>query len=135
MDPVVHFELPAEDRERMAAFYGSVFGWQTELLGPEMGSYTVVTTTESEGSRPTTPGAINGGFFLRTSDSASQAPSVVIAVADVQASLDAVAAAGGTVAGPPQEIPGVGLYGSFHDTEGNRMSVLQPLPPGSAGTS
>ena len=135
MEPVVHFELPAEDRERMAAFYGSVFGWQTELLGPEMGSYTVVTTTESEGSRPTTPGAINGGFFLRTSDSASQAPSVVIAVADVQASLDAVAAAGGTVAGPPQEIPGVGLYGSFHDTEGNRMSVLQPLPPGSAGTS
>jgi len=129
MDPVVHFELPAEDRERMAAFYGSVFGWQTELLGPEMGSYTVVTTTESEGSRPTTPGAINGGFFLRTGDPASQTPSVVIAVADVQASLDAVAAAGGTVAGPPQEIPGVGLYGSFHDSEGNRMSLLQPLPP------
>ena len=65
MDPVVHFELPAEDRERMAAFYGSVFGWQTELLGPEMGNYTVVTTTESDGSRPTTPGTINGGFFLK----------------------------------------------------------------------
>jgi hypothetical protein len=28
MDPVVHFELPAEDRERMAAFYTSAFGWQ-----------------------------------------------------------------------------------------------------------
>ncbi|MGO9957447.1 MAG: VOC family protein [Solirubrobacteraceae bacterium] len=132
MDPVVHFELPAEDRERMAAFYGSVFGWQTELLGPEMGNYTVVTTTESDGSRPTTPGTINGGFFLKTSDPTSHAPSVVIAVDDVQASLTAVEKAGGTVAGPPQEIPGVGVYGSFIDTEGNRMSVLEPLPPASA---
>ncbi len=135
MDPVVHFELPADDRERMAAFYGSAFGWHTELLGPEMGSYTVVTTTESDGSRPTTPGAINGGFFLRTSDPASHAPSVVIAVQDIHASLSAVEAAGGTVAGPTQEIPGVGLYGSFHDSEGNRLSVLQPLPPGTAQAS
>jgi predicted enzyme related to lactoylglutathione lyase len=134
MDPVVHFELPAEDRERMASFYATVFGWQTEALGPEMGSYTVVTTTPSDGSRPTTPGAINGGFFLKTSDAASQSPSVVIAVEDVEASLKAVERAGGTVAGPPQEIPGVGLYGSFHDSEGNRMSLLKPLPPASAQT-
>jgi len=135
MDPVVHFELPAEDRERMAAFYSAAFGWQTELLGPEMGNYTVVTTTESDGSRPTTPGTINGGFFLKTSDPASHAPSVVIAVEDVNAALKAVEQAGGTIAGPPQEIPGVGLYGSFHDSEGNRMSVLQPLPPASDQSS
>jgi uncharacterized protein len=128
MDPVVHFELPAEDRERMAAFYTAAFGWKTEMLGPEMGGYTVVTTTETDGGRPTTPGAINGGFFMKTDDPASQYPSVVIAVQDVRASLSAVEQAGGTVAGPPQEIPGVGLYGSFHDSEGNRLSLLQPLP-------
>ena len=34
MDPVVHFELPAEDRERMAAFYTTAFGWQTQLPRP-----------------------------------------------------------------------------------------------------
>jgi predicted enzyme related to lactoylglutathione lyase len=130
MDPVVHFELPAEDRERMAAFYAAAFGWQTEALGPEMGNYTVVTTTETEGGRPTTPGTINGGFFLKTSDAASQYPSVVISVQDVNVALRAVEQAGGTVAGPPQEIPGVGLYGSFHDSEGNRLSLLQPLPRG-----
>src|ERR1017187_6100756 len=105
MDPVVHFELPAADRERMAAFYAAAFGWQTELLGPEMGSYTVFTTTETEAGRPTTPGAINGGFFLKTSDYASQAPSVVIAVQDIDASLGAVEQARGTGARPPQEIP------------------------------
>jgi predicted enzyme related to lactoylglutathione lyase len=130
MDPVVHFEIPAQDRDRIAAFYSAAFGWQTEKLGPDMGNYTVVTTTETDGGRPTAAGQINGGFYLSTDDPASQQPSVVIAVADAQAALDAVERAGGTVAGPPQEIPGVGTYGSFHDTEGNRMSVLQPLAPG-----
>ncbi len=129
MDPVVHFELPAADRERLAAFYGTVFGWQTEFLGPEMGNYTVVTTTGSEGSRPTTPGTINGGFFTPTDDPASHTPGIVIAVRDVTAALAAVQEAGGTVAGPAQEIPGVGLIGSIHDPEGNRISLLQPLPP------
>ena len=52
MDPVVHFELPAEDRERMAAFYGAAFGWETQMLGPEMGNYTLVTTTPLVGGRP-----------------------------------------------------------------------------------
>lgn len=125
MDPVVHFEMPAEDRERMAAFYASVFGWKSEMLGPEMGNYTVVTTAETQDGRPTAPGTINGGFFERTEDATSQSPSVVIAVDDIGASLKAIEAAGGTVTAP-QEIPGVGLYASFHDTEGNRVSVLQP---------
>ncbi|MGO9899459.1 MAG: VOC family protein [Solirubrobacteraceae bacterium] len=129
MDPVVHFELPAEDRERMAAFYQAAFGWETELLGQEMGNYTVVTTTPVVDGRPTAPGAINGGFFLKTSDPASQSPSVVVAVEDMQASMEAVKAAGGTVT-EPTEIPGVGTYASFFDTEGNRLSMLKPLPPG-----
>ena len=33
MNPVVHFEMPAEDRKRMAEFYTKVFGWKTEQLG------------------------------------------------------------------------------------------------------
>ena len=32
MDPVVHFEMPAEDRKRMADFYTRVFGWKTEMF-------------------------------------------------------------------------------------------------------
>jgi predicted enzyme related to lactoylglutathione lyase len=128
MDPVVHFELPAGDRDRMAAFYGEVFGWQTQMLGPEMGSYTVVTTIETDENGPTVPGAINGGFYLRTEDPASQTPSVVIAVDDIEAAIARVKGAGGEVAGPPQEIPGIGLYASFHDSEGNRLSMLQAAP-------
>src|SRR6185295_3621534 len=63
MNPVVHFEMPYDNRERMAKFYGTAFGWQTQLLGQEMGNYVVATTTATDDRGPKTPGAINGGFF------------------------------------------------------------------------
>jgi predicted enzyme related to lactoylglutathione lyase len=72
-----------------------------------------------------TPGAINGGFYQRTADPASKAPSVVISVQDVRKSMAAVKKNGGKVLGEPQEIPGVGLWVSFLDTEGNRVSLMQ----------
>ena len=127
MDPVVHFEMPYDDRERMMRFYRSAFGWATQALGAEMGHYVVAATTESgEDGRPKTPGAINGGFYERKADWPSQHPSVVIAVADIGQAMAAVRAAGGEVLGEPMPIPGVGRYVSFHDTEGNRVSMLQP---------
>ena len=127
MNPVVHFEMPAENRERMAKFYSKAFGWQTQMLGPEMGDYVVVTTTESDDSGPKKPGAINGGFFAKQEDKPAQYPSVVIAVDDIKNSMKKVADAGGKVLGEPMEIPGVGQYVSFVDTEGNRASILQPM--------
>lgn len=127
MNPVVHFEMPAEDKKRMAEFYTSAFGWQTQQLGPEMGEYIVVSTAESDANgRPKTPGTINGGFYQKTDDTASHHPSIVIAVDDVKESIEKVKKAGGKILGEPMEIPGVGLYVSFIDTEGNRASILQP---------
>ena len=128
MDPVVHFEMPYDNRERMAKFYGTAFGWQTQMLGEEMSNYVIATTTESGESGPKTPGAINGGFFPKKPDWPAQYPSVVIAVDNIGASIKKVAAAGGTVHGEPMEIPGIGQYVSFTDTEGNRISMLQPNP-------
>jgi predicted enzyme related to lactoylglutathione lyase len=128
MNPVVHFEMPYGDRERMAKFYQDAFGWQTQMLGEEMGNYVLATTTETEGSRPSKPGAINGGFFPRRPDWPAQHPSLVIAVDDIQAAMRKVAEVGGKVLGEPLEIPGVGQYVSFFDTEGNRVSMLQPGP-------
>src|SRR5437762_10556322 len=108
MNPVVHFEMPAEDRERMSDFYTKAFGWQTQMLGPEMGHYVVVTTTESDEGGPKKPGAINGGFFVKSNDMPAQYPSVVIAVDDISAASKKVADAGGKVIGEPMDIPGIG---------------------------
>ncbi len=128
MDPVVHFEMPYEDRKRMAQFYQSAFGWQTQMLGEDMGHYVVATTTETGPTGPKRPGAINGGFYQRRPDWPAQYPSVVIAVQEIGEAIRKVTAAGGKVLGEPMEIPGVGQYVSFTDTEGNRVSMLQPIP-------
>ena len=113
----------------MRAFYESTFGWKTEQLGSEMGDYVLVTTTETDANgHPKTPGMINGGFYPKRNDWPAQYPSVVIAVDDLQAAMQKVADAGGKVLGEPMEIPGHGLYVSFFDSEGNRVSMLQPDP-------
>jgi predicted enzyme related to lactoylglutathione lyase len=128
MSSVVHFEMPYDDRERMAKFYQAAFAWQTRMLGEEMGNYVLATTTESDDNGPKKPGGINGGFFPKRPDWPAQHPSVVIAVDDIQAAMRKVTGAGGKVLGEPLEIPGVGQYVAFFDTEGNRVSMLQPLP-------
>jgi len=127
MNPVVHFEIPAEDKNRMADFYTKAFGWKTQMLGPDMNDYVLVTTTEpGEDGRPKNPGAINGGFYKKSADMPAQYPSVVIAVDDIKAAMKKVTEAGGKVLGEAMEIPGYGLYVSFFDTEGNRVSMMQP---------
>ncbi len=134
MNPVVHFEMPYEDRQRMMDFYAKTFGWQAQMMGPKMGDYVVVDTSERNPKThfPTEPGRINGGLFKKTQD--NQYPSVVIAVDDIRAAMAKVKASGGTIIGgsykpgEPDDIPGIGLYISFFDTEGNRVSMIQPAP-------
>ena len=128
MDSVVHFEMPYDDPERVQKFYRSTFGWDMNLLGEEMGDYLMALTTESGDAGPLEPGAINGGFYARMPEMPDQCPSVVISVDDLGASIEKVNAAGGKVLGDPMDIPGIGQYASFQDTEGNRVGMLQPLP-------
>ena len=127
-DPVVHFEMPAEDRKRMSKFYTSAFGWKTQMLGQKMGNYVLATTSAEvdKKGRPKKTGIINGGFYTKTDDMPAQYPSVVIAVDDIKKSMNKVAKAGGKVIGEPMEIPGFGMYVSFYDTEGNRVSIMEP---------
>jgi uncharacterized protein len=127
MNPVVHFEIPYENRERMAKFYESAFAWKLEMLGEEMGHYVLATTAIADARKGSSAGAINGGFFPKKPDWPAQYPSIVIGVEDIQASMKKVAQAGGNVLGEPYEIPGIGKYVAFMDTDGNRLSMLQPL--------
>ena len=129
MNPVVHFEMPAEDRKRMADFYTKVFDWKTQMLGEDMGNYVLATTSESdEKGMPKKTGMINGGFYQKTDDPLTQYPSIVIAVENIKEHMKKIEAAGGKILGEIMEIQGVGLYISFTDTEGNRVGMLQPNP-------
>lgn len=128
-NPVVHFEMPYENGKRMSNFYSSAFGWETNMLGEEMGNYILASTSEGDANgRPKEVGTINGGFHQKMDELPAQCPSIVIAVDDIHESMKKVREAGGEVIGEPVEIPGIGLYVSFFDTEGNRSSMLQPNP-------
>ena len=137
MSPVVHFEMGYKDKNRMVKFYETAFGWKTEQMGPEMSNYVVAHTTDTDkDGMVQTKGAINGGFYAKTDNPDSHAPSVVISVSDIKQAVEAVKKAGGKIKGSmnekgehtmePQMIPGVGLWISIQDTEGNRVSLLQP---------
>jgi predicted enzyme related to lactoylglutathione lyase len=126
-NPVVHFEMPYEDANRVSDFYKKAFGWGMNLLpGEEMGNYITAQTTKTDKDRMVTvPGTINGGFFPKKEDLPAQYPSVVISVNDINKSMNDVKEAGGEILGDPIKIPGIGLYAAFNDSEGNRVTLLQ----------
>jgi len=136
-NPVVHFEMGYFDNERMKKFYEKAFGWNLQQMGAEMGNYILAQTAETDDKGMVkTPGTINGGFYQKTESPLSHAPSVVISVPDIKSAMKAVETGGGKILGAmdasgqpsmePMMIPGVGLWISFQDTEGNRVSLLQP---------
>lgn len=130
MNPVVHFELPANDQKKLAEFYSKAFGWNIQRLGADMGDYVVVQTaaTDDKGMIRA-PGSINGGIYKKAPDMPNPAPSVVIAVDDINAHMKIVKEAGGTMLSEPMDIPGVGKYAPFKDPDGNMLSMLQPVTP------
>jgi uncharacterized protein len=124
-NPVVHFEMPYDDAARLAKFYEAAFGWGINKLGEEMGNYVLATTTETdENNMVQTPGTINGGFAPRSDG--YKAPSVVINVDDINEAMQKVKDAGGEVLNDPVDIPGIGVYVTIHDSEGNQLSMMQP---------
>jgi uncharacterized protein len=131
MGGVVHFEIPADDRNRAAEFYRKALGWQLEPI-PGMDSYTNVTTTPMDQTgRPTEPGAINGGMMDREPDLAS--PVITVDVPDIDATLKTVESLGGAVVRAKETIPGMGHFAYFKDTEGNVLGLWENLAPEQAG--
>jgi predicted enzyme related to lactoylglutathione lyase len=127
MNPVVHFEVPGEDMARMQKFYTEAFGWQMQNMGADYNDYIVAMTTESDKNGPLEKGRINGGFYKK--NEMGTAPSFVIGVGDINEAMDKIKAAGGEVLDGPTDIPNVGVFASFRDTEGNRLAVMQPIMP------
>ncbi len=125
--PVVHFEMPAKDRKRTSEFYSKVFGWTMQQMGSEMGNYLIAQTTDTDQQGMVqTKGAINGGFFDFKDEDGFRVPHVVISVEDIAKSIEDVKSSGGQISGEIMDIPGVGKYISFKDSEDNIVGMLQP---------
>jgi predicted enzyme related to lactoylglutathione lyase len=123
MSKVVHFEIPTDDLDRATKFYGSTFGWQLQTMD-EM-DYTIAMTTPVDGQtqQPTEPGAINGGMTKRSAE--TPAPIITIEVEAIDDALKNVEAAGGDTVQPRTEIPGMGAFAYFKDSEGNVLGLWE----------
>ena len=130
-DPVIHFEMPADDLARAKRFYETTFGWRCTQLGPEAGDFMLAFTTETDDVTriPKNVGAINGGFYKRTKP--GDHPKLTVLVKDLSEARRRIEQAGGEFLGgtqgpdKPDELPGVGVFASFKDPEGNLVTVYE----------
>ena len=117
MGRVIHFDMTADDPERVQAFFESVFGWSFHKWDGPMDYWLVTTGPDGE------PG-INGGLSRRGEQSGPLTNT--IQVADLDAAVEAVRRSGGTVTMEKSPIPGVGWFAGITDPEGNAFGMMQP---------
>jgi predicted enzyme related to lactoylglutathione lyase len=126
MDKVVHFEIPADDTARAKEFYGSIFEWEIQDV-PEVQYTVAMTVPVDEKQLPTQPGAINGGMYKRSPQNPST-PIITIEVHSIDEALKKIEAGGGETLTPRTEIPGMGAFAYFKDTEGNALGLWESTP-------
>jgi predicted enzyme related to lactoylglutathione lyase len=119
MSRVIHFEIPAAEPERAAAFYGKVFGWKFDKWPGPMEYWMVATGKDGD------PG-INGGMMRKPGGIASTTNT--IGVESVDGAVEAVLKAGGKSIMPKTPIPTIGYFAYCEGTEGNVFGVMQADP-------
>jgi uncharacterized protein len=120
---VSFFAINADDVPRARKFYETVFGWSFEPWGPP--NFYLIAT----GREPIAP--VQGGLQERRELAAGHKMigfECTISVTNIDHTLRAIEANGGSIAAPKFHIPTVGTVAYFFDTEGNVAGVIQPEP-------
>jgi predicted enzyme related to lactoylglutathione lyase len=104
-----YLELPVADAGRAKAFYGSAFGWTFSDFGP---TYAATTSGDTD-------------FGLQADATERTAAALpVIEVEDLEATEEAVWAAGGTITRPIFAFPG-GRRFHFRDPDGHELAAVK----------
>lgn len=121
-NPIVHFEIPADDVRRAVKFYEKTFGWKIEEW-PGMDYYVVYTKDKEKNI------GIDGGLMKRKDP--GQPFMNYISVSSIDEMHTKITAAGGTVIMPKTEIgKGMGWISAFKDPEGNIMGLHEEVLKG-----
>jgi predicted enzyme related to lactoylglutathione lyase len=121
---IVHFEIPADDVEKLKEFYEQLFGWKfIHTPMPEMDYWLIHTVPTDENGMTLAPG-INGGMYKKENE--MQKPTNWITVEDIDSYMNKVGSLGGTLIMEKMKIPGVGWTAMGLDPEGNQVAMLQP---------
>jgi predicted enzyme related to lactoylglutathione lyase len=114
----VAFELPADDLQRVAAFYKEVFGWSVEQLPFD----SAVIDTDG---KPVDPDN-SAGVFSKRNDFV-KAPVLIISVDDIDAAIKKVAPAGGEMLTEKEQVGDFGYSAYAKDTEGTVFCLWQQI--------
>ena len=118
------FSIHADDLDRARQFYGEVFGWRFEPWGPP-GFYLVHT---GDDRNPGILGSLAGRREPLTG-TGMRGYECTMSVDDIDQTIRAIQAHGGTIVMAKFHIPTVGSGCYFHDTEGNRAGAMQYETP------
>lgn len=121
---IVHFEIPADDVEKLKKFYGKLFGWKIEKMPGPMEYWGIETVPVDEKGRAVRAGA-NGGMMKRQNP--EHKPVNYIAVESVDEYVKKIEVLDGKVLVPKMEVPGIGWWALALDPEGNQFAILQSM--------
>ena len=122
MPRIVHFEIPAEDPEKVSKFYTDTFGWEIKKWEGPMDYWLVRTGDRSEMG-------IDGGIYKMDEKMKMKREIInTVGVMDIKESIEKVKQNGGKIMGEVQEIKGVGMFVYAMDPEGNKLGMMQPFP-------
>ena len=129
MDKVVHFEIPVDDAARAREFYGSAFDWDLNEMDMGGGNmYTTVTTTADRRGDAAPDGARRDQRRSDAADRVTRPPRWSrSASTSIDESLKKVEAGGGSTVQPRTEIPDMGAFAYFKDSEGNVVGLWENL--------
>jgi predicted enzyme related to lactoylglutathione lyase len=120
---IIHFEIPANDLEKLSTFYSKLFNWKIFRVPGPAEYYMIQTVPTDEQGMPLRPG-VNGGMTKK--EQPTQKPVNYIQVEDIDQQIKKIQKLGGKITMTKQEVPGVGWIASALDPEGNPFAVLQP---------
>jgi predicted enzyme related to lactoylglutathione lyase len=121
---ISHFEIYANDPDRLAKFYTDMFDWKITTV-PGMDYRMVHTGDTDDKGMLQQPGAINGGIARRP---AGYGVNGAVNYAMVDSIEDAVARAtklGAKLTKGKTAVPGMGWFAMFLDPEGNNFAVFK----------
>ena len=121
---VVHFEIHANDLEKLKSFYGSLFGWKIEKFPGPM-DYWMIHTVPSDPSGMPKEQGVNGGMMKKMDP--NQRPTNYISVESVDDYSKKVQQLGGRIVMPKQEVPKMGYFAVCLDPEGNVFALWENM--------
>lgn len=119
---IVHFDIPANDLEKLSAFYRKVFDWKIEKA-PGPVEYWLIETVPADSSGKLTAPGVNGGMMRR--ENQERRPTNYIAVESVDEYAKKVEQNGGKIIVPKQEVSGMGYFAVAVDPEGNQFAIWE----------